>query len=261
MTGRSFARKGVTFTAFAAAVLVASLAVAQGKATPESRRARALFEEGVALSDEGKWADALAAFQKSDELVPSPVARYNIGTTLRALGRYVEARKVLQKLVDDAPTFKPPMKPALQKDVNKVLGEVKEKIVTISVKVTPVDADVQMDGTPLSRLPDGRVELDPGKHVFVASAKGFETTTVTQTLTVSGAEVVLAAPKIVPKVQVVKETPIYARAWFITTLSVLVAGGAATGIIFATRPKTTPPAGPPTATVDRVIPAAATVRF
>ena len=34
-----------------------------------------------------------------------------------------------------------------------------------------------------------------------------------------------------------------------------VAGGAAVGIIFATRPKETPPAGPPQATVEHVIPA------
>ena len=241
-----------------ATVLLVACTVLADKSAPESRRARALFEEGVALSDEGKWADALSAFEKSDQLVPSPSARYNVGTTLRALGRYVEAKRTLQSVLTEAPTFKPPMKPALKKDVEKVLAEVNAKIVLVSLKVSPVDADVQMDGGAITRLPDGRLEVDPGKHVFVASASGHETTTLAQLLTSDG-DVVLTAPRIVPRVELVKETPVYARAWFITTLSVAVAGAAAVGIIFAAQPRTTTPAGPPDATVQRVIPAA--VRF
>jgi hypothetical protein len=251
------ARRAPAIAALAALLLSSSLALAQAKPGAEAKRARALFDEGVALSDEGKWADALLVFRKSDDLVPSPSARYNIGSTLRALGRYVEARDVLAHIGDDAAARKQVVKPALKKEIEKLLGEVKKKIVTVSLKVTPVDADVQMDGNAVKRLPDGGLELDPGRHVFVITAPGFETTTVTQTLDASGAEVVLVAPKIVPKV--VQETPIYARAWFIATGSVLVAGAATVGIIFAARPRTTPAAGPPPATVDRVIPAA--VRF
>lgn len=251
------ARRAGASAALATALLVACTALAD-KGPPESRRARALFEEGVALSDEGKWADALSAFQRSDQLVPSPSARYNVGTTLRALGRYVEAKRTLESVLADAPTFKPPMKPALKRDVEKVLTEVKARIVLVSLKVSPVDADVQMDGSAITRLPDGRVEVDPGKHVFVAAASGHETTTVAQLLT-SDADVVLSAPRTALRIEVVKETPVYARAWFITTLSVAVAGAAAVGIIFAAQPRTTTPAGPPDATVQRVIPAA--VRF
>jgi hypothetical protein len=250
-------RRAPALAAIAAVLLSASLGLAQGKPGAESKRARALFDEGVALSDEGKWADALLAFQKSDDLVPSPSARYNIGSTLRALGRYVEARDVLAKIAEDAAARKQPIKPALKKEIEKLLGEVKKKIVTVSLKVTPVDADLQMDGNAVKRLADGRLEADPGRHVFVIGAAGFETTTVTQTLDANSAELVLTAPKIVPKV--VQETPIYARAWFIATGSVLVAGAATVGLIFAARPRTTPAAAPPPATVDRVIPAA--VRF
>lgn len=251
------ARRAPALAAMAVLLLSGSLALAQAKPGAEAKRARALFDEGVALSDEGKWTDALVAFQKSDDLVPSPSARYNIGSTLRALGRYVEARDVLGRIAADAATRKQTIKPSLKKEIEKLLGEVKKKIVSVPLQVTPVSADVQADGNALKRLPDGRVEIDPGRHVFVVTAAGFETTTVTQTLDASSVELVLVAPKIVPKV--VQETPVYARAWFIATGSVLVAGAATVGIIFAARPRTAPAAGAPPATVGRVIPAA--VRF
>jgi hypothetical protein len=116
-----------------------------------------------------------------------------------------------------------------------------------------------MDGAPITIPLDGKVAVDPGTHVFVVQGAGYETATITQTLTTNGATVTLVAPKIIPKIEVVKETPFYARAWFIATAAVAVAGGATVGIIFATRPKETPPAGPPMNTVGVVLPAA--VRF
>ena len=252
MIRRGWAALAVLF----AALLCASLAFADARSTPEARRAKALFEEGVALSDEGKWADALAAFQKSDALAVSATVRYNIGTTLRALGRYVEAKRTLEQVLSGGA-----LKPALKKDVEKLLAEVRGKIVTVSLALSPVDAQVQVDGGPIARLPDGRLEMDPGKHVFVISAAGYDTTTVTQTLAPSDRQITLTAPRAVSRVQVVevKQTPFYARAWFLATVGVAVAGGATVGIIFATRPKETPPAATPPATVDRILPAA--VRF
>lgn len=241
----------------AALLLAASAALADGKPSPEARRARALFDEGVALSDEGKWADALAAFQKSDEVVASASVRFNIGASLRALGRYVEAKKVLEGVLAKESTWKPPLKPALKKDIEKLLGEVNAKIVRVSLKVSPANADVQADGAPLAALPDGRVEIDPGRHVFVVSAAGHDTTTVAKTLAPTDTEVILTAPRTPVDVKPAPAPrPFYARAWFITTVSVVVAGAAAAAIIVVAQPKSATPAGPPNSTVERVVPAA-----
>jgi hypothetical protein len=248
------------FVTLLVAFLHVSMALAQTKpSAPDARRAKALFEEGVALSDEGKWADALSAFQKSDAIVPSASARLNIGVTLRALGRYVEAKHLLDQILADGRTSKPPLKPTVKKDVLKLLKEVTPKILSVTLQVTPPSGDVQMDGAPLTIPPDGTLAVDPGKHVFVVEAEGYDTATITQTITTSGAVVTLVAPKIIPKIEVVKETPFYARAWFIATTAVAVVGGATVGIIFATRPKETPAPGPPTSTVTVTFPAA--VRF
>lgn len=266
MGARARARGGrpLAVGAAMALLLAASVATAQQggsnnstKASPQARRARALFEEGIALSDEGKWPDALAAFEKSDELVPSPSARFNIGATLRALGRYVEAKQTLQRILDEEQSFKPPLKPALRKDIQKLLAEVSEKVVVIQVRTSPAAADLQVDGSPAKPLPDGRLELDPGKHVFVLSAKGHDTTTVAKTLSKGDTELAITAPKVKP---VEEATPIYKKGWFWATAGgAVVASVTVIVLVVALQPEPLPAKLPPPATVDRVIPAV--VRF
>lgn len=263
MGARARGGRPLAVGAAVALLLAASVATAQQgggnntKNSPQARRARALFEEGIALSDEGKWPDALAAFQKSDEIVPSPAARFNIGATLRALGRYVEAKQTLQRILDEEKTFKPPLKPALKKDIQKLLAEVSEKVVLIQVRTSPAAADLQIDGSPARPLPDGRLELDPGKHVFVLSAKGHDTSTVAKTLSKEDTELAITAPKTKPAEDV---TPVYKKGWFwATTGGAVVASVTVIVLVVALQPDPLPAKLPPPATVDRVIPAV--VRF
>jgi tetratricopeptide (TPR) repeat protein len=249
----------------AAALLVATILLASparaDKPSSTERQARALFDQGVALSDEGKWAEALAVFQKSDELVPSASAEFNIGATLRALGRYVEAKHVLERTLAQASNGKP-LKPALKKEIDKLLGEVKAKIVTLTLRLNPAGASVQVDGLAAQLPPTGQIELDPGKHVFVIEAAGYDTTTLNKTITSTDTELALTAPK----TKIAERLPppkaaIYQRAWFWTTIGIVVTGGAAVGVVMAVRQKGEEPAAPPTSTVDRVIPTSAGFRF
>jgi hypothetical protein len=237
------------------------------KETPEQQQAKALFEEGITLSDAGKWPDALAAFQRSDELAPSPTVRFNIGATLRALGRYVEAKNTLDAILTQAAAQKPPPKPAFVDDVRKLLGEVLQKIVVIEIQVTPRTAELEVDGAEPQRLPDGKLELDPGKHVFVARADGHETITIARNLTADDVELAITLTPI--KSNVVEkrvevrvkeeETPFYKRFWFWTAAGAVVAGAVVVTVVVATRPDAREPAGPPSSTVDRVTPVA--IRF
>ncbi|MDI1475767.1 CDC27 family protein [Polyangium sp. y55x31] len=249
---------------FVACLLVAPAVLGAGpaKPTPEQREARALFDQGLALSDEGKWAEALEAFRKSDDISPSTSVRFNIAASLRALGRYVEARDTLDGAVTDAEARKVPIKPALKTEIDKLREEVIGKIVRLELQKSPADAEVTVDGAPMKLASDGRAELDPGKHVFVISAKGHDTTTVTKSLSQGDTSLLLTAPRSAsteaPKPQ---EPPFYKRGWFWGTVGGVVGVAAAvTVIVVVTRPGETPAtAGPPTSTIDRVFPA--TVRF
>lgn len=231
-----------------------------GKLTPEERQARALFDQGLALSDEAKWSEALEVFKKSDELQHSANVRYNMAVSYRALGRYVEAKRLaddlLKKGVDDKP-----LKPALEKEVQKLRDEVAPKIVTVAIKRNPPDGTIEIDGTLQVVGTDGRIEMDPGKHVFVLKKDGYDTVTVSKNLEGSEVEVVLTAPKtkIAPPPV---EVPFYKRGWFWGTVGAVVAGGAAVAVVVVvTGSEGAAPSTPPPSTVGRVIPAAFTVRF
>lgn len=233
---------------------------AGGKLSPEEQEARALFDQGLALSDESRWSEALDAFKKSDKLVHSASVRFNMAVTLRALGRFVEAKRIAEELlargVDDKP-----LKPALQKDVEKLRDEVAPKIVHVELRRNPADGSVEIDGTLFIVAADGRVELDPGKHVFIMRKEGYETVTVAQSVAGPEAVVVLTAPKIniAPPPE---PPPFYKRGWFWGTVGGVVAAGAAIAVVAVVTTADAPAvAAPPPSTVGRVIPAAFTVRF
>jgi tetratricopeptide (TPR) repeat protein len=254
-------RPGAGIALLLALALASSSAAAAPKSTAD-RQARALFDQGVALSDEGKWAEALTAFQKSDALVPSATVRYNLAATQRALGRYVEAKRTLEGILADPQQFRAPIKPRLREELEKLLSEVKGKIVVVSLLLSPPGADVQVDGAAAAPMPDGRLELDPGRHVFVIAAEGHETTTVTQALSASDTEVTLTAPRkraVVPQPPPRPPAPFYTRAWFWATVGGVAATGVAVAITVALAQPDAAAASPPTRTVDRLIPTG--VRF
>lgn len=233
---------------------------AGGKPSPEERQARALFDQGLALSDEGKWSEALEVFKKSDEIQHSANVRYNMAVTYRALGRYVEAKRLTNDLLTSGVDDKP-LKPALEKEVRKLRDEVAPKVVVALIKRSPADATVEIDGTLHIIGGDGRIELDPGKHVFVLKKDGYDTVTVSKSIEGVDVDVVLTAPK-TKIVDPAAETPFYKKGWFWGTVGAVVAAGAAvTVVVIVTSSEGQAPAAPPPSTVGRVIPAAFTVRF
>lgn len=233
---------------------------AGGKPTPDERQARALFDQGLALSDEGRWSEALDIFKKSDELQHSASVRFNMAVTYRALGRFVEAKRLADELLSRGVDDKP-LKPALQKEVEKLRSEVAPKVVMVTIKRSPADASVEIDGTLHVIGNDGRIELDPGKHVFVLKKDGYDTATVSKSVEGSDVEVVLTAPK--TKINAPPpDTPFYKKGWFWGTVgAVVVAGAAVAVVVVVTNSDTAPTAAPPQSTVGRVIPAGFTVRF
>jgi len=233
--------------------------------TPEAKEAKALFEQGMGLSSENKWPEALEAFEKSNKLVPLPVVQYNIAFTMRAMGRFVEAKQKLQAILDVAPTLKPPIKPNLQKDIDQLYSEVKEKIALVTITLDPADVDLQIDGTPTKLPMNGVVEMDTGKHVFVVKKDGYETNSVTKTIQPGASSLKVSAklippPPPPPPPAPPPPRPFYSKPWFLTVAGVVLIGGAAAVVYVTTRPgDARQPAQPPSATTDRIIPA--TLRF
>ena len=66
---------------------------------PNTQRARALFAEGVALSDAARFAVAAQRFREALELKDAPAIRYNLASTLIELGEFHEADAMLYEVL------------------------------------------------------------------------------------------------------------------------------------------------------------------
>ncbi len=129
--------------------------------------AKALYVAGNRAVAQGRWSDALVFFEKSYALSGVPAALFNVATTLRALGRHVEARDAFTQLLDKHPKLDPEVKA----DAEKMLAEEKARIASLVVADLPSQKDdlkVFVDGK--AKTDDGArplaLEVDPGKHTL-----------------------------------------------------------------------------------------------
>ena len=75
-------------------------ASAQSEAARETE-ARALFASGRQAADAGLWSEAVDRFSRSYATFPTASALYNLAVALRALGRHIEARDALARLLEE----------------------------------------------------------------------------------------------------------------------------------------------------------------
>jgi hypothetical protein len=185
----------------------------------EKERARALFGEGVENVKKFQWAEALAAFERSHAIVPNAITSLNVGVCERALGRYVRARRSLERAIEEDGAGGA-LSPTSRGDAEGYLKEIDGVIVKAKLTVKPSDAAITVDGRPLAparlggkdlfaagvaapgpgaKVPAEQFEvlLDPGNHVFVLSRKGFSDAVVNRTFTPGKpAELVLELEKL-----------------------------------------------------------------
>jgi PEGA domain len=135
--------------------------------------ARRHFEQAVALYEEGNFTGALAEFQAAYATAPAATILFNIGLTEKALYRYPEAIKTLERYLGDAAAEKT-LKPARKTQVTQLIGEMRGLLAPVTFALTPAEAALVIDGR-RATLPENRVlELAAGSHVVEASAPGHE---------------------------------------------------------------------------------------
>ncbi len=153
-----------------AAILVSAVLVPTSAAAQDD--ARSLFERGVALGDEGRWAEALESFERSYELAPRASTQFNIASTHMRLGHAVEAREVVREYLERSEVAS---RPRRRQAAESLLELAESQITELSIYVSPETATVEIDGRPSStRGAVRQVSLDAGEHVFLIAAEGFE---------------------------------------------------------------------------------------
>ena len=132
---------------------------------PEAQRtaiARAFFEEGIALGDHGRWADAADRFRRADAVRSSPPIRFNLAQSLGRLGRIVAAIEILRGVEADALAAVDVQASAaqLRARLERRLGRL-----TIEVVDMPEGAQIELDEVTLPAEVAGHaLPVDPGEH-------------------------------------------------------------------------------------------------
>ena len=140
-------------------------------------RARGQFAEGTAAAEQGRWSDALGAFREAYELSGIPAALYNVGTTYRSLGRYVEARDAFTQLLRDHPQ----LPEATRAQAEELRAEVAARIAVLELRGVPTAAeapnlDLRLDGRVVA-VPERRpvdLETEGGSHTVRITRPGHE---------------------------------------------------------------------------------------
>lgn len=193
-------------------------------------KATALLEQGNHLLGEGSYPEALEKFRAAYATYKSPKLLLNIGTTLRQLGRNVDAANVYEEYL------RSPDVPAQRAaDVRRVLSEIDMVVGWLLVEVSPADAIVRIDGETVS-LTRGvaKVRAAPGDHAVTVERAGMSSAIQTVKVSAhseSSLSIQLTPPDKRPVIVLEKTlNPQRIAGWTITIASLAsLAAGAVTG--------------------------------
>lgn len=181
MKPRAFLTGGLAV--FLALASVASTASAQMSDSERKSAARAAFQEGVALQQQGKVAEALARFQAGEKLYDAPTISLRVAQCQVLLGKLVQGAETYEALVrrNLGPNPTEAFVEA-QKQAETELAAVRQRIPTLRVTIKPDasslsnlhvienDADVPVELLGIAR------PINPGVYKLHAVADGWTTT-------------------------------------------------------------------------------------
>lgn len=159
----------------AAAPAALEAAPARGRPAPrpaqsrEQREADRHFRSGVALFKDGKYAEALAEFERAYEIAPHPLVLYNIASCHRQLSHYADAVTYYRRfLAEGKGTASAERLAGARAELDAILA----LVARVTVAISPPDgAALIVDGTALDH-PEMPLILPAGEHRLAARVPG-----------------------------------------------------------------------------------------
>ena len=145
------------------AALCAPPAAAQQAEDDRVELARALFREGVAHADAGRYAEAEERFRRAYAIRATPALSFNLAAALVRLGKFVEATELLRSVTTD-----PEAPPPLVEQAREQLEATEPRIARLTIRAQGADPDVAVYVDDAVVRAEGAVPLDPGRHVIEA---------------------------------------------------------------------------------------------
>ena len=176
--------------------LVSSAWPAFGQTDLERATAREAADTGRTAYDAGRYEQAVDSFSRAQQLVQAPTHLLYLARAQTKLGRLVAAHESYLKITRETlPPKAPKAFVEAQRAAEHELEAVDARLpsVTVAVQGKPmVGVGVQLDGADLPGAMIGiPLPLDPGRHVFSATATGGDSAPVTITLAEGGKETVM----------------------------------------------------------------------
>jgi hypothetical protein len=164
--------------------LLAPLSAAAEPAKEVGRaEAKRLLRAGATAYTRHDFTTALEDFQKAYAAFPSARIQYNLGQTLRELGRPVEATMAFESFLADADRITSQQR----KEATTALKELESKVARVTLITNVAEVEVAVDGVSRGTTPlPGAVVLAPGAHEISLSRSGYAP--VRDSLTVSAGE-------------------------------------------------------------------------
>ena len=147
--------------------------------------ARAHYDKGVKLYNEGAYEAALVEFQRAYELAPSYKIQYNIGLILQQLNDFVGALRAYQRYLSEGKSDVPS---ARRSEVDKSIAAVKQNVATVNLTVSAAGAEISVDDVAVGTTPLAEpLMVNAGRRKITATKGGRSTAKV---ITVAGTETI-----------------------------------------------------------------------
>lgn len=151
-----------------AVALVTSGSAPANEATDKAAATK-LLRTGNQLLGDGDYVAALEKFRAAYARYPSAKILLNIGTTLRQLGRNLEAAETYEAYLKD-----PKAEPAKVADLQRILKEIEAITARVRIEVNEPGATVRLDSKDIRDFKSGmEIRVEAGDHTVIAERAGF----------------------------------------------------------------------------------------
>lgn len=219
-------------------------AQARGEAAREPDGYMSAIDSALLEFDSGNFAEAREHFTRAHALFPNARTLRGLGMIEFELRNYVDAVTYLeQALASKVKT----LDGSLRGETEALLARARAYVGTVRLKLSPPNANIDVDGFP---LPDGEhreLRLSVGDHVLQFHAEGYQgarrafklhgqellALDVTLLTRAAAQEAEAQHTRTLPDRPALSPTPVYKRWWLWTTVGVVLAGGAVAAVLLS----------------------------
>jgi hypothetical protein len=166
--GRS--QRGIPMSLLVVALMQSVTTELRAEDGPARSEARAHFQRGLGLVQEGELREAVDAFETAYRISPHYAVLYNLGQAYASQGRSADAVRTLDRFLADGGEQIPPGR---RVEAMATVARERAQLAQVEITTTPVDAEVFVNGRRLDVRLVEPIQLEPGEHVIVARMEGY----------------------------------------------------------------------------------------